>query len=256
MEWAGSVAVITGASRGIGAATARAAAAKGATLGLIARSADGLEQVLAACGGRGIAIAADVADRAAVTEAIDAIQGAHGRVDILVNNAGVGAYGPFADADLDAIERMLRVNYLGTVYATRAVLPGMLERGRGHLVMVNSIAGRVGAPLEAGYSASKFAMTGFGDAVSIEVARAGVGVSTIHPGPVETEFFATRGVPYRRKRPRPVSAELIARRIVSLVERDGGEAFVPRWLRVPWIARTILPPAYRTGIRRAFRDEL
>src|SRR5690348_4013607 len=126
MRWDSSVAVITGASRGIGRAVALEAAKRGAQLGLISRSKDELDAVLKDVGGKGVVAVADVARRDDVERAIREIEGSLGRIDILVNNAGIGAYGAFADTDVAEFERIMQVNYLGTIYAMKAVLPGMI----------------------------------------------------------------------------------------------------------------------------------
>lgn len=256
MRWNGSVALITGASRGIGEAVARAAVARGARVGLIARSKDDLERVLAGCGGKGAIAVADAAERTEVEGAIAALERELGPADILVNNAGIGAYGFLWDTELDTHERMIRVNYLGLVYATRAVLPGMIARGRGHIVNISSIAGRLGAPLEAGYSATKFAVSGLSEALALELAPRGVRVSTVNPGPVETHFFEARGAPYKRSFPRPVSAERVAGAVIKAVEKNLPEQYVPRWLRFPVILKAIAPPLYRKGTARDFRNDL
>ena len=256
MRWDGSVAVITGASRGIGRAVAQAAARKGAQLGLISRSQDDLDAVLKDVGGRGAVSVADVGRRDDVERALGELERTLGPIDILVNNAGIGAYGAFADEDVETFERLMRVNYLGTIYAMKAVLPGMLARGRGHIVNVASIAGRIGAPFEAAYSASKFAVAGLSEAVAIEVGTRGVGVSVVNPGPVDTEFFETRGHPYARKTPKPVTAERVARHVIAAVEKNKLETYVPRWLGPAVVSRVLLPPLYRSGTTRAFRKEL
>jgi 3-oxoacyl-[acyl-carrier protein] reductase len=143
------VVLVTGASRGIGAAVASAAAAKGARVALIARTEDDLKTVLAKLGDRGAFATADVADPAALGSAIGSLEGELGPIDVLVANAGIGAYGPFADIEPDELERLVRVNVLGTMYVIRAVLPGMIARRRGHIVTIGSIAGRIGSPFEA-----------------------------------------------------------------------------------------------------------
>jgi short-subunit dehydrogenase len=256
MKWDGSVAVITGASRGIGRATAVRAAKAGARVGLIARAKDELEQVLAECGGRGAIAVADVSDRDAVTGAIEALAGELGPVDILVANAGVGAFGKIADTDVEVFEHLMRVNYLGKVYAIKAVLPSMLERGRGHIVTLSSIAGRIGAPLEGAYSASKFAVDGLSESLGFELAPRGIGVSVIYPGPVETSFFEARGAPYARKSPKPVPADRVARDIIRAVERGRAETLIPRWLRFPVVIKALMPGAFRAGTLRTFRNDL
>ena len=199
---------------------------------------------------------ADVARRDDIERALAELEGALGPVDILVNNAGVGAYSAFADESVDTFERLMRVNYLGTIYAMKAVLPGMLARGRGHIVNVASIAGRIGAPFEAAYSASKFAVVGLSEAVAIEVGTKGVGISLVNPGPVETEFFNARGHPYARSTPKPVTAERVAEDVIAAVEKNKLERYVPRWLGMAVVSRVALPPLYRSGTTRAFRKEL
>jgi len=256
MRWDGSVAVITGASRGIGRAVARAAAKRGAQVGLISRSQDELDAVLKEVGGRGAVSIADVGRRDDIERAVRELEGALGPVDILVNNAGIGAYTAFVEEDVETFERLMRVNFLGTIYAMKAVLPGMLARGKGHIVNVASIAGRIGAPFEAAYSASKFAVVGLSEAVAIEVGTKGVGISLVNPGPVATEFFSTRGHPYTRSTPKQVSAERVARDVIRVVEKNKLETFVPKWLGTAAISRLLFPPVYRAGTTRAFKQEL
>jgi short-subunit dehydrogenase len=256
MRWEGSVAVITGASRGIGKAVALAAARRGAQVGLISRSQGELDAVLKECGGRGAVATADVGRRDDVERALAEIEKALGPIDILVNNAGLGAWSAFNDESVETFERLININYLGTVYAMKAVLPGMLARRRGHIVNVASIAGRIGAPFEAAYSASKFAVAGLSEAVAIEVGTKGVGISIVNPGPVDTEFFETRGVPYARKTPKPVSAERVASDVIAVVEKNKLETYIPRWLGPAVVSRVLLPAIYRSGTTRAFRKEL
>jgi len=256
MKWNGSVVLITGASRGIGREIAVAASKRGARVGLMARSKTELDEVLSACGGKGAVAVSDVADRAQVESAIEALQRELGPADILVNNAGIGAYGRVVETDVETIEKMMRVNYFGTVYATKAVLPGMIERGRGHLVMIASIAGRIGAPLEAGYSASKFAMVGFSEALKFEIKRKGIGLSIIDPGPVETHFTEARGVPFAENTPKPVKPEDVASLVMRAVERNKMEKFIPSWLGPAYTFKTLVPPAYRVGTMKTFGDLL
>src|SRR6202022_2190408 len=168
-------------------------------------------------GGRGAVATADVADPSALAEAITAIEAELGPIDVLVANAGIGAYGPFADMEAAEIERLVKVNILGTIYVIRAVLPGMIARRRGHIVTIGSIAGRIGSPFEAVYSATKFAGVGLTEAFAVEVAPYGVGVSLVNPGVVATEFGNARGHPYARDRPKPISAESVADAVVAAV---------------------------------------
>ena len=242
---------ITGASRGIGRAVAEAASARGASVGLIARSPSDLEKAAAALTGPSSVAAADIADPAQLEAALSAIEAALGPVDILVNNAGIGAFGPYVDAGAELVERLMRVNFFAAAHAVDAVVGGMTERRRGHIVMLGSIAGRLGAPYEAAYSASKFAMTGFSEALAVELAPKGVKVSMVHPGPVDTNFFDARGVPYARRWPRPVTPQRVAAAVIRSVERERFETMVPGWLQFPTVVRALAPRLYRAGASRA-----
>ena len=256
MELRDKAVVVTGASRGIGAAVAVAAAAKGARVGVLARTADDLDAVVSRLGGRGAAAVADVGNAGALADAISTLEGEIGPVDVLVANAGIGQYGPFADIEAEEIERLVHVNVLGTIYAIRAVLPGMIARRRGHIVTMGSIAGRIGSPFEAVYSATKFAGVGLTEALAVEVEPYGIGVSIVNPGPVETSFGEARGHPYDRERPKPVSAEVVAKAVVDAVERDKHEVYVPRSFGAAVAVRHLVPPLLRWGTRRSFRKEL
>jgi short-subunit dehydrogenase len=256
MQWTGATAVITGASRGIGRAVAVAAAAKGARVGLIARSEADLTEVLAETGGNGAIAVADVADPEQLSAALASLQGELGPVDILVANAGIGAYGAFADLSADELDHIVRVNVLGTAHAIRAVVPGMIERRKGHIVTMGSIAGRIGSPFEAIYSATKFAGVGLTEALVVELEPYGVGVSMVNPGPVATTFGEARGHPYDRKSPKPVPPEQVATAVIKAVEGDRHEQYVPSTFRPAVVIRHLLPPFFRWGTRRSFTREL
>jgi short-subunit dehydrogenase len=258
MDWPATTAVVTGATRGIGRSVVEALVARGARVGCVARSAASLEELehtLGAAGALSVA-AADVGERAEVEKAIDALAETLGPPDVLVNNAGIGLYGPVAHLDPADAERLIRANYLGTVYVTCVVLPGMIERRRGHVVNVGSVAGRIGAPFEAAYSASKFAVVGFTEALAVEVAPFGVTVSMVNPGPVDTGFFEARGHPYDRKWPKPVAPEKVASAVLQALEHGRFEQIVPKALGTAVAVRHLLPGLYRSGTRLAFRAEL
>ena len=252
----GATVLVTGASRGIGRAVAARAVRRGARVGLIARSGRDLEAVRTEIGGMSATATADVADREQVGAAIRALEAELGPTDVLVANAGIGAYGPFSDIPVEEVERLVRVNLLGTVYPLKAVLPGMLDRGRGHLVVVSSVAGRFGSPFEAAYAATKFAQTGLAEAMSVELEGRGVGVSIVNPGVVDTDFFEARGHAYDRPFPKPISADRVAEAVIGAVESGRSEVFVPRWFKYALAVRHLSPAVYARGTRRSFKDQL
>jgi short-subunit dehydrogenase len=212
--------------------------------------------VLTSCGGTGAVAAADVADPVELEEALGAIDAALGPPDILVANAGIGAYGAFADITAEEVERIVRVNVLGTAHAIRLVVPGMIERRKGHIVTLGSIAGRLGSPFEAIYSATKFAGVGLTEALVVELEPYGVGVSMVQPGPVATDFGEARGHPYDRARPKPVPPEDVAKAVIAAVQRERHEQYVPTAFRGAVVTRHILPPLFRWGSKRSFTKEL
>ena len=178
----GKVAVITGASRGIGASVARMLDAEGVKLGLASRSGDNLGIAGA------VAQRCDVRDAAQVDALVQATVDQFGRLDILVTNAGVGAYGPFLELKPDHLEEMVDVNLKGTLYAVRAALPHLMRSGEGDIVTLASEAGRRGLPLEAVYCASKFGQVGFTRALDHEVREHGIRATNVCPGGVATDF--------------------------------------------------------------------
>lgn len=193
----GTVALVTGASSGIGEATARALAAQGATVALTARREERLEQLAAEISGndgRALVIESDVTDRAQASGAVERAVAELGRLDILVNNAGVMLLGPIENAPLDEWERMVRLNVLGALYVAHAALPHLLKaaekgpRRVADIVNISSVAGRV-ARLGAGvYNATKFGLVAFSESLRQEVTRRHVRVSVIEPGVVATEL--------------------------------------------------------------------
>lgn len=183
----GRVALITGASRGIGAAVARTLADAGCRVGLASRSGDdlGIEGA--------VARPTDVRDPASLEAIAAATAERHGGIDILVINAGVGAYGPFLDLDPEAIDEMIDINVRGAIYSARAALPYLLRSDAADLVTIASEAGRRGLPNEAVYCASKFAQVGLTSALDHELRERGVRATNVCPGGVATEFAMGRG---------------------------------------------------------------
>jgi short-subunit dehydrogenase len=194
-----NVAWITGASSGIGEALACELARQGAIPVLSARRAGELERVRERCRELGapdaLALPLDVTDEAALAPAVETVLGRFGRVDTLINNAGISQRSLCVDTEMAVYRRVFEVDVLGQIALTKAVLPVMLERGSGHVVVMASVAGKVGAPYRTGYCAAKHAVMGFFDALRAEVAKKGVRVTTITPGYIRTaiSIHALRG---------------------------------------------------------------
>ena len=196
---AGSVALVTGASSGIGAATAEALAELGAAVVLAARRTERVEELagkILASGGRALAMTADVSSEAEARSCVERTVAEYGRLDILVNNAGTMLLGPAVGAPLQEWERMVQLNLLGLMYCTHAALPHLLAaaadspRQAADLINVSSIAGRFPRSGSSGYNATKFGVTGFSEAIRQEVTKRHVRVAVLEPGAVETELVS------------------------------------------------------------------
>jgi NADP-dependent 3-hydroxy acid dehydrogenase YdfG len=187
MELDGKVALVTGASGGIGAAVARKFHDAGASVGLLSRRGDdlGLE--------RAVGASCDVRDRAAVQDATNQVVERFGRLDIVVANAGVGAYGPFLELDPERVEAMIDVNLKGTLYTAAATLPHLIESGEGDFISMASVAGLRAFPGESVYNASKFGQVGFTRSLDHELRERGVRATCICPGGVNTDFAIGAG---------------------------------------------------------------
>ena len=187
----GKVAIVTGASSGIGEATAVALAGVGATVVIAARRSDRLEALakrIADQGGQALPIPADLSDEAQVQAIVKQTQANYGRVDILVNNAGVMLLGPIDGANTEDWRRMINVNVLGLMYATHAVLPRMKAQGEGQIVNISSVAGRVASAGTGVYNATKWAVGAFSESLRKEVHKDNIRVTVIEPGLVATEL--------------------------------------------------------------------
>jgi short-subunit dehydrogenase len=218
MSFADQVAVVTGASSGIGWELAKALAAEKCKVGLIARRRDLLEKLageIRQAGGTADLATADVADRGQTLAAIHALGDRLGPVDLLVANAGVGAPTLLDPINVADVEKMFQVNVLGLVYSIEAVLPEMLKRGRGHLAAVSSIAAYKGLPGESAYCASKAAVNTYMEGLRIQLRDKGITVTTICPGFVKTPMTAVNEF----KMPWLLEADDAARRIVRALRR-------------------------------------
>ena len=218
MSFANHVAVITGASSGIGWAVAKELASKGCMLGLVARRADRLQALadeIRAAGGKAAFAAADVGDRQQTLAAFRAIREQLGPIDLLFANAGVGLPTPLEPLNIPQVELMFRVNTLGVVYAIEAVLPEMLQRSRGHLAAVSSLAAYKGLPGESAYCASKAAVNVYMEGLRIQLRSHGIYVTTVCPGFVDTPMTQVNEF----KMPWLWSADKSARKIVRALEK-------------------------------------
>jgi short-subunit dehydrogenase len=226
----GKIVLITGASSGIGAETARRLARKGAVPVLTGRNAGRLEQVVKEIGNDCAFYILDVTNQAQVEETVGRVIARYGRIDVLLNNAGFGRFEPFADAPLRHFEEMMDTNYMGVVRCTKAVLPYMTARGEGHIVNVASMAGKIATPKSTGYSASKHAVLGLTNALRMELRGSGIAVSAVNPGPIDTPFFeqADPGGQYvNNVRWLMMTPERVADEIVRVIERRKAEKDLP-----------------------------
>jgi short-subunit dehydrogenase len=234
--------LITGGSSGIGAATARAFAAHGARLAVAGRDVAALRQVAGETGG--VCIPGDLRDPGCPRRTVEAAARALGALDVVVSNAGAGWYGPFASMTDAEIDSLLDVNLRAAAHLVHAAL-SYLRPGTGQLVFVGSIAGEVGVPGEAWYSATKAGLGRLADALRGELRPAGIGVTLVVPGVVATPYFERRSSPYGRQHPRPISAETVAEAIAAAVQSRRAEVVLPGWLSLPARLRVSFPGLYR-----------
>jgi short-subunit dehydrogenase len=237
--------LVTGATGGIGRAIARVFAARGATLVLTGRRADVLDGLAQETRGR--ALACDLANRSD----LDRLIAGTGEVDVLIANAALPASGPLLDYDQGRIDRALDVNLRSPIALARALAPGMVARGRGHLVFISSLQGKAATPNSSLYVATKFGLRGFALALREDLRSAGVGVSVVMPGFIrDAGMFADSGVrlPFGIGTRTP---EQVAAAVISAIERDRAEvAVAPRLLRVGAVLAGIAPELSAAVSRR------
>jgi short-subunit dehydrogenase len=217
----GLLAVVTGASSGIGAATAHELARRGARVVLAARRADELEaqvRIITAAGGHAVAFPTDITDIVQIDRLVEHVQGTFGRIDVLVNNAGINWVKPVAQTSTDEMNHLVQVNLLGTMLMTRAVLSQMQQRRDGAIIMVGSVASHVA--LDPLYSAAKFGVRGFSLALRRQLVGSGISISLVTPGNIRTRMTSS----LQERMPGP---ELIARTIADLIIRPRRETIIP-----------------------------
>jgi len=249
MEIRGKVAVVTGASSGIGAAIAAELARRGAVVAAVARREDKLAATVAQCrlwSPRSIAVPGDVADRATCRRIIDTAAGL-GPVEVLVNNAGISpAEDPVAHG-VEDVETIFAVNFLGPVFLAGLVLPGMVDRGRGSIVNVTSVSGGVPNPGESAYGASKAALARWSHGLAVDLRATGVHVGVLSPGPIDTEIWGQTGTVYSGKLFAP---EVVARAAVRMIQHEQVQVTVPRRFGAVGAFYPLAGRPMRWGLRR------
>jgi NADP-dependent 3-hydroxy acid dehydrogenase YdfG len=235
------IAIVTGASSGIGRATALALACEGARVALAARSEAALQEVAQAIRAQGreaLVVPTDVTQREQVERLVAETLARWGRVDILVANAGQYVRCCATELTVADLERAMAVNFYGAVYGVLAVLPHMLARQSGHLVLVSSVDGKKGLPIDTPYVSAKFALTGFGEVLRQELRGAGVYVTTVFPGRIDTPLLDGMRVPWISPKYPP---EMVARAIVGGIRRRKPEVIVPGFYRLFVILNAVSP---------------
>lgn len=241
----GKVAVVTGASSGIGEATAHALAQRGASVVLAARAVEKLEELersISSRGGRALAVMTDVSDRDSVKAMVERAVSEFGTIDILVNNAGLGLSGRVAELRAEDLRYVFEVNVVGPLNCIQAALPCM--RAGGRIINVSSVVGKRAIPKVGAYSASKFALNALSDALRVEVARRGVTVTSVYPGTTRTAFRDNSRRTKDEKRgwrPKGVTPDVVAARIVRAAEKGPRDVYITIKDRLFIIAVTFFP---------------
>lgn len=250
----GAVVVITGASYGIGAATARVFAEAGASVVLAARSAASLHQLASTLPGSPLVIPTDVSDEQQARSLIERTIGERGRVDVLINNAGIGLSEPIESITTADLNRVFAVNVFGPLYTMQAVLPHMRQRARGHIINVSSIVGWYALPYAGGYAASKAALDRMTEAVRMETRGSGITITLVRPGATTTAFHEHRlgrNLEKRRGNFPSVPPEVVARKILTTVQHPRRVVYVTMRDRLLVIMAMLAP-----GIVDRFLTEL
>jgi short-subunit dehydrogenase len=256
-----SVAIITGASSGIGRETANLLARKGVKLVLAARREDKLKEVakeINSLGSEALIIPTDVSDQTQVEHMVQRALEKFGRVDILVNNAGFGQFASIEETSSEDMLEIMGVNLMGTFYTTKAVLPQMKKQGSGHIINVSSVAGKRGFPFLGAYCATKFAMNAISEALRIELTGTGICVSLVYPVTTRTEFFdVLKNRTGRRFEPPKIfsqSAHQVARAIVECAENPKPEVLPFPLARLLIVINAIAPGVLDFILKRYYKS--
>ncbi len=247
--------LITGASSGIGEGVARELARRGARVGLVARRADALAEVVRkidATAGRALALAADVQDAASIRAAADRMRAAFGSIDVLIANAGIATSSDASQLNAEEVASVINVNVIGAANSVAAVLPGMVERGQGHLVAISSLAAYRGLPKSAAYCASKAGVSAFFESLRLDLAPKGIDVTIIHPGFIKTPLTAGRTA----KMPYLMELDDAVAKIVRVIERRKKSYAFPWQLATIVRAGMVMPNFMYDWIsrRNSFRE--
>jgi short-subunit dehydrogenase len=245
----GALAVVTGASSGIGEATARALAAQGSHVVLLARNVDRLNAIVDNVrrqGHKADAFAVDMADATAIGRAVQQLTEAHGSPDILVNNAGAGRWLPILETPAEEAFQMMAVPYLAAFNITRDLLPGMLARRSGHIVNVTSVAARLAWPGAVAYSAARAAMEGFTNALRADLHDTGLGITLAMFGTVESSYWAhnpgsRQRIPRASSGIRVLSPEEVAALIISAIKKGSRTVVAPGMFRLLFLLNSLFP---------------
>lgn len=242
MDYSGKIVVITGASSGIGKESALEFAKLHASVVLVSRDRNKLEEVakeLLKYQTQILVCACDISQKDQVNEMSKQVLEKFGTVDVLVNNAGFGIYGNSNDLKVEEIESQMRTNYLGMVYCTKTFLPKMLEQKSGHIINVASVAASFGIPGMAGYCASKFAMLGYSESLYHELKGSGVGITVVSPIMVRTNFFNHNSFNNMPRYTTTLSANTVAKTVVRAASSPRLEIVVPQFVRIAiWFKHT------------------
>ncbi len=251
----GKVAIVTGASSGIGRATAKLLAGRGAAVVLAARNEEklgALEKEISASGGRTLAVKTDMADESSIRKMVERTIAGFGAIDILVNNAGVGLSGRIAELRSEDLRYVFEVNVIGALNCIQAALPHMNRGGR--IINVSSVIGKRAIPKVGGYCATKFALNAISDALRVEISDRNITVTTVYPGTTRTAFRENSRRTKDEKRgwrPGGVEPEKVAEKIIRAAERGGRDVYVTLMDRI-FVAGTMLMPGITDLALRAW----